>query len=193
MNPENMDHRVRVTYEMLKQALFRLIKEKPKSEITIKELCYEAKINRTTFYAHFQGVNDLIEHLERELWVDIFVILKRSEKDRNYFGDRIFLDIYELSIQYKELFHLLLIQNADPMFLEKVYNLGRSAFQNLYNRPKGNKNPIQMEYYYISVLNSFIGILRQWMTTGMKESVHEISDITKRIITRGIYFTLEEN
>ena len=60
-----MDHRIRVTHTLVKEALYKIIQTKPVQEITVKELCFEANINRTTFYAHFQSVQDLIAYCAR--------------------------------------------------------------------------------------------------------------------------------
>lgn len=191
MNQQKTDHRIRVTHTLLKEALYKLVQTKSVQEITIKELCYEANINRTTFYAHFQSVQDLIEKLESEVWIELLYLIKQSEKDIRYFSNQIFFDVYDLSLKYHELFELLIIKNADPHFVEKVFNLGRQAFRTSYKKSKNVKDDAQMEYYYISVLNSFIGILRLWLSNGMKESPHEMAEITKRIITGGIRFILE--
>lgn len=192
MNQQKMDHRVRVTYTLLKEALYRLVETRPVQDITIKELCYEAKINRTTFYTHFQSVKDLIENLESEVWVELLILLKRSEKDLSYFNNQIFYDVYQIALKYHQLFFLLLNKNADPQFVEKVYSLGRNVFKSSFKHSKIIKDEIKMEYYYISILNSFIGILRLWLNNGMKESPTEMAEITKSIINRGIHFILED-
>lgn len=192
MNDQKMDHRVRVTHMLLKDALYRLVETRPVQDITIKELCYEAQINRTTFYTHFGSVKDLIENLEGEAWVELLLLLKRGEKDVAYFNNQIFYDVYHIAIKYHQLFLLLLNKNADPHFVEKVYNLGRNVFRSSLKRSKTHKDDTKMEYYYISVLNAFIGILRLWLNNGMKESPEEMAEITKSIINRGIHFIIEE-
>lgn len=192
MPNQKIDHRIRITHTLLKDALYKLVTTKSVQEITIKELCFEANINRTTFYSHFQSVKDLIEKLESEVWVELLRLIKRSEQDLNYFSNQIFFDVYDLAYKYHELFELLIIKNADPHFVEKVYSLGRSAFRLSYKKSKNGKDDLKMEYYYISVLNSFIGILRLWLSNHMKESPSDMAETTKRIITRGIQYILEE-
>ena len=188
---QKMDHRVRVTHSLLKDALYKLSQTHAIQDITIKELCYEANINRTTFYSHFQSVKDLIESLESELWIELLVLIKNSEKNPDYFAHNIFNDVYHLAFKYHDLFKLLLIHNADPLFVEKVYNLGRNAFRTSYQRGLNKQDSVSMEYYYISVLNSFIGILRLWINDGMKETPEMMAELTKDIITKGVQSILE--
>ena len=45
-------------------ALFKLIEEKEFTDITIKELCDEAKINRSTFYSHYDNMHQLLRECE---------------------------------------------------------------------------------------------------------------------------------
>lgn len=189
---QKMDHRVRVTHTLLKEALYKLIQTKSVQDITVKELCYEANINRTTFYAHFQSVKNLIESLESEVWVELIVLIKKSEKDNRYFSNQIFHDVYQLANHYHELFDLLLIKNADPEFVEKVYKLGRTAFKVSFDKSLVGKKASSMEYYYISVLNSFIGIMKLWFVENRKETPEQMADITKGIINRGIQYILIE-
>ena len=192
MNQQKIDHRVRVTHTLLKEALYRLIMNRSIQDITIKELCLEANINRTTFYSHFQSVQELVETLENEVWVELLVLLKRSEKDSAYFNNQIFFDVFQMAHKYHQLFSLLLNKNADPYFVEKVFNLGRSVFKSSFKRSKTLKDETKVEYYYISVLNAFIGILQLWINNQMKESPEEMAEITKSIINRGIRFILED-
>ena len=50
---EKLDARKRYTQMVLKQSFLELLKEKPVSRITVKEVCALAQLNRATFYAHY--------------------------------------------------------------------------------------------------------------------------------------------
>lgn len=186
-----LDHRVRITRTLLKEALFRLIKSKKLHEITIKDLCSEAKINRSTFYAHYQSISDLINQLELEALDDLMLIFKKSAYNPMYFASEIYVDVFKLAKENRELFELVLIENADPNFLEKVYRLGEGVFTKIYEPTFSTKEKKHLQYYYISVLNSFVGILRKWLQNGLRESIEDISEIAKKIITRGIHYLLD--
>ena len=61
-----MDLRVESTKRSIKEAFFKLRKEKPLEKITVKELAELAFINKATFYSHYQDIYDLSEQLENE-------------------------------------------------------------------------------------------------------------------------------
>ena len=47
------DRRVKYSKMVIKDSFIQLLKEKPITKITIKEICALADINRATFYAHY--------------------------------------------------------------------------------------------------------------------------------------------
>jgi AcrR family transcriptional regulator len=61
-----MDLRVRKTLRGIRSALVEIAKHKPLEQITVKELCEQALINKATFYSHYNNINALIEEIEDE-------------------------------------------------------------------------------------------------------------------------------
>ena len=43
------------------EALIQLLEKKDIEYITIKEICNKAGVNRSTFYLHYENINDLVE------------------------------------------------------------------------------------------------------------------------------------
>jgi AcrR family transcriptional regulator len=76
MNNEiKMSRKTRYTRKALRDSLVELMKDKPITKITIKELCENADVNRTTFYAHYRDQYDLLQQIEEETLVCIENIL----------------------------------------------------------------------------------------------------------------------
>lgn len=74
-----MDLRAQKTQKNITDAFFRLRAHKPLEKITVRELCREAPVNRSTFYAYYKDVYDLSEHLENELVRSIVAGLPHPE------------------------------------------------------------------------------------------------------------------
>src|SRR5699024_5611620 len=53
-----MDLRAQKTQKSITDAFFRLRAHKPLEKITVRELCREAPVNRSTFYAYYKDVYD---------------------------------------------------------------------------------------------------------------------------------------
>ena len=61
------NRRTQMTRMLLRTALIELMQDKPFSEITIKEICEQADLNRTTFYLHYTDQSDLLSDVENEV------------------------------------------------------------------------------------------------------------------------------
>ena len=55
-----------MTKMLLKQSLIELMREKSIHEISIKDICSGADINRSTFYRHYKDIYDVYEQLVDE-------------------------------------------------------------------------------------------------------------------------------
>ena len=60
------DRRTKMSKKILHETLVELLSEMPLSRVTIKELCGRADLNRSTFYAHYQTIDDLYTEIEND-------------------------------------------------------------------------------------------------------------------------------
>ncbi|MEG1931694.1 MAG: TetR/AcrR family transcriptional regulator, partial [Pygmaiobacter sp.] len=70
--PNSVDRRIRKTRRILRQSL---MSEKKLREITVKELCDVADVNRGTFYSHYSDVYDLFEKIEDAIFEELSDVL----------------------------------------------------------------------------------------------------------------------
>ena len=63
--------RTRYTRLAMQDALVELLQDQPLGSITVKALCERADVNRSTFYAHYTSIEDLLHDIEDETmaWV----------------------------------------------------------------------------------------------------------------------------
>lgn len=62
-----MDIRIMKTERAIKNAFLMLRSRKELEKITVKELCEEAQINKSTFYSHYKDVYELSDVIEAEV------------------------------------------------------------------------------------------------------------------------------
>ncbi len=70
------NRRAQMTRLLLRTALIELMQEKPFKEITIKEICEQADLNRTTFYLHYTDQFALLADVENEVYQKTLETLK---------------------------------------------------------------------------------------------------------------------
>ena len=70
--------RVRMTKMLLKNALIDIMKTKSIHLISIKEICEEADVNRSTFYRHYNTQYELYDEIIEDIAADIGAIYKEG-------------------------------------------------------------------------------------------------------------------
>ena len=79
MNDKKDSARVRMTKQMLRQAFTQLLLEKPIQNITVRELCEKAQVNRGTFYIHYKDIYDLMESIEEQMTRELGSVLSNLD------------------------------------------------------------------------------------------------------------------
>lgn len=70
---EHEDPRVTRTRELIEKAFYELLMEKSLQALTIGDITDRARINRSTFYAHFEDKYALYRHMVRNTFAQIFL------------------------------------------------------------------------------------------------------------------------
>lgn len=74
-----MDLRIEKTERGIKNAFIELRSKKALEKITVKELCESARINKSTFYAHYKDIYDLSDAMEAEVVESIAKSIQHPE------------------------------------------------------------------------------------------------------------------
>lgn len=59
-----MNQRVRLTRELLREAMLHRLEEGSTDKVTVVALCQEAGINRSTFYRYYDEPQDVVKDME---------------------------------------------------------------------------------------------------------------------------------
>lgn len=169
-----IDRRTAYTRMVLKESLYKLLGTKHLSEITVKELCEIAQINRATFYRNYMDIYDLYEKLEEELTKSAFF-------DDNIEEDRYKLLelIYDNQSFYKEFFESRLESRYIKSMVEMMYEKMK---QLLIHRGTFNERTFEISYQYNYY--GVIGVLKEWLLSGCPEKPREFGDIIYGIVEK---------
>ena len=74
-----MDNRIEKTKRSIYDAFVSLREKKPLEKLTVKELCEEADINKSTFYVYYRDVYDLSDKIEDEIVSEVLKSLDNKE------------------------------------------------------------------------------------------------------------------
>lgn len=184
MQKEN--RRVKMTKALLNESFLKFLEEKPISRITVKEICEDADVNRSTYYVYYSDPYDQLHKIEdaliREQAVYIDVILKNGEQD-----DRSFTNVINELLRYyqerKRMLQVLLGKHGDihleydilAFFAERILLYGS-------NRRKILQEQLQD---YIYAASGGFGLIIYWLMTDCKEESEKlamrITELTREV------------
>ncbi len=119
------DLRIVRTKKLLKDAIFRLLQEKPIEDITVNEICDRAMVHRTTFYKHYEDKYHLLAGLMQELQFTLLppeeLALHAGNRRELYLllADRIFSYLAENRTAYIR----ILEHNKSDVVLRMLYEM----------------------------------------------------------------------
>ena len=195
MKSEKNDLRVRTTKKILRQTFARLMAEKPLQNITVAELCNRAKINRSTFYAHYSDIYDLQQMLEQEIYVEFMATLSQVDLASNFSEDQVpvfMLTIFRFLKRNADMCAVFLGPNSDRQFVMKLLNTAKGTTMIQYGQLYKKASAHQLELFYTFIAYGCIGLLEYWMRNGFSESVEEMAQLSNQMIMKGASFLAEE-
>ncbi|MDR0400622.1 MAG: TetR/AcrR family transcriptional regulator [Treponema sp.] len=176
-----MDRKSRYTRKVLRDSLVELMKDKPITKITIKELCENADINRTTFYAHYRDQYDLLRCIEEETLARIEEIVDKYE---NKSGSRELTEMVEEIISFiagnSNSIQILLSENGDIGFQKKLFRrfMRKEQIMKYFSDPPAGEGN---EYEYVYVINGTVGLVQYWLKDNMSIPVPELAKMIVKI------------
>ena len=187
MGEETVDRRVRKTKKQLRECLTRLLREKKVQDITVRELTDLADLNRGTFYLHYRDVFDLLEKTENELLDEFYSLMYRHRaQDLSDHLSEMLVDIFNLAKDNSDLVMILLGENGDLNFVNRLKNLVREkCIQDWLELFRGTNSDV-FEAYYSFIVSGCVGLVQHWLQTGLKETPQELARLTEQMITQGI-------
>ena len=94
-----MNQRVAITKKLLKTSLTELLQTQSIYQISIRELCLRAGINRSTFYKYYGSQFDLLSEMEQDLLQNVETTLD-SRRD---YSENILEQVMEYTLTAEEL------------------------------------------------------------------------------------------
>lgn len=187
------DHKINQTRQQILDAFVTLVKEKDVSKITINDITTIAKINRGTFYRHFDDKFDLIEKTE----TTIFNAIEKSLQDNILNGQIKSITQAEFGNYRLELLGILkdnadfisamLSKNGDLTFESKLIAQMRD-FSMIGLSALGidfDSMPASRELTMQFMANGLIGVVRHWLAND-DISIETVAQTMDTIMSNGI-------
>lgn len=191
MKNSKTDLRVRMTKAMLRKGLTDILISKPIQEITVSELCEKAGINRSTFYAHYMDIYDLLNKIEDEMFIEFHLTLNKvviTSKDSTEQIPVFIYTVFDFLMRNSDMCIILLGEHSDRRFVSKLFNSAREKSIEEYVKEYPNTSRHNIELFYAFVASGCIGLLEFWLENGMRQSAQEMAYAASKLIKKGVAF-----
>ena len=189
MDTEKVDRRVRKTKKQLRLALTSLMLEKGVSDITVREIAEKADVNRGTFYAHYKDVNDLLSHLEENVFRRIEEIGVNNDPDQS--GGNLYpylTDILNLVADNADIYMALICRNGDLEFQQQLMQTLRAQYLLHFLHSYFPSDELLTDYYCSFIVSGMLAITKDWLESGMRETPEQMAQMGGSFIMRGVEY-----
>ncbi len=174
------------TASLMQEALISLLDKKEYEFISIKEICTKAGVNRSTFYLHYETLDDLlqetIESFTQKFYdsfnvkIDIDEIIKTNQTQSFFLLTPKYLNIYLDFIRNNKKLFSISIKKPQLLNGHDIFNsLNESYFKPIMDYYKIDKTiqPYLIKFY----IESIMSIVKQWLKDDCLISNEYVIDI----------------
>ena len=141
------------TEKAIRKTFHELLQEKDISKITVKELTERAEINKTTFYAHYETLPDLVNTLETE---NInYIINNLDQVQLLYTNPDLFIDNLYHNLKDCNIAKISQNRNKNVAFLQKLKERIEKELEEQQIHPEDYKKIVALLLF---VFHGIIGI-----------------------------------
>ena len=172
MNKKN-NVRAQKTRKSIEEVFLGLLTKYEIQNITVREISKQAKINPSTFYAHYQDVYDLMEQIENRMSEEIGRTLW-DDNEKKY--KLKFADFFK-RIQENKIFYRIYLNQ-----MGKLIGLDKEIVEEVlahYNQETRNEVEYHLEFFSAGVH----AIIRKWLNNDCRETPEELAVFVKREYT----------
>lgn len=176
------------------KGLIKLLDKKPFDYITVKEICQEAGVNRSTFYLHYENTVELLEEAIEYTNDEFLSYFKDADESfisnmNSKSDDELllitpsYLKPYLKYIKENKALHSSgVLKSAYMKPNEKIEKMAKHIFYPIMERLKVEEN--KRDYILAYYTHGVIAIVEQWLKNDCKESIDEICDIIINCVPR---------
>lgn len=177
---------------LMDEALLVLLERKPYEYITVKEICEKAGVNRSTFYLHYENMNDLLSECLKYVAVNLKsrfsdeenieqkLIKDCPENELLLYSSKYLIPYLEFVKENRALFSAVASQpavfNVNDMF-DKMYFGIFEPVMNRFKIPEWER-----KYRVTFFINGIHSLIIQWIKNEFAEDIQQIANLIQDCI-----------
>lgn len=162
----------RFTKECIETALLELMKEKKFNDLSITDIVNRAGVSRSAYYRNYSSKKDI---LNKHLNTIVETITESLDLHKDHYSDYNFwLAVFTRVRTYSDKFEVLLKAGFDGIIL-------LSANETMLERISKEDGVVIEKYELFFLIGAFYNLLREWVSSGMKETNEEMAKVGQQL------------
>lgn len=180
MNTKN-NQLSRATSEKIIRAVFQQIaeKRKPISRITVREICAETGINRSTFYAHYRDIYDVVEKVELRMSEMLTSSLMDTLEQTGSLR-KLFEQLFSFVQAYKRFYEVYFQDMHQASVIGIAWDMIDAQTSSIDFQQFGYHDQEEAQYAGAFFISGLTAMVRMWLEKGCKETPTELVDVLIR-------------
>lgn len=177
-----MDRRQKKTRDAIFTAFESLLAEKNYNRISVQEIIDKADVGRTTFYAHFETKDSLLQELCNDLFDHVFSTNPEVETSHDFSlgqgnSHKVVTHIlYHLQDSKKNITRLFFGESKDIFIAYFKRYLDEMIIKYILKGIKQKSSPVPESFLQNHISSSFVNTIEWWINEGMKETPEELTE-----------------
>lgn len=195
MRKVSKDNRsTRRTRSAIRDAMTEMLAVKPIGKITVQELIDKANICRTTFYAHYEDIYDLLSEVENDILSEIRAGLEVLDQapirvEEHYPAIEVVVEVYA---RHEKMIRLLNGPNGDPGFDARLQDTIYDATRRLRRIKEGDSfDEERHRLYSCYVISGGISVLNRMISANLQIDPREAGRVLGAMAAAGERIFLE--
>ncbi len=180
-----MDRRVKYTKKVIKDTFLSLLEKKNISNISVKELCEMADINRGTFYRYYIDIYDLLKKIEDEFIEEIknSNSMMHMQEHSIYTFTKEILNIFENN---KKLVRVLFNADSNIYFLDEVLEIAYEKCIGNWEKNKHFDDNKELQNSVVFIFNGALGVINYWVKNDFNVSADVLAKYIENYCLGGV-------
>ncbi len=168
--------------ESVQSALINLMAQKSLMDVTVKDLCQNAYVARSTFYAYYQNIDDVLAEIENfhlsnliRSNNELLALDAASDNDLSFYSKTL-----DYILANAKTFETLLIKNPDYRFINKWKAAIKNHFYNKFFKDKSIKNE---EFMLEAIASLIVSFDTYWLENSDKIDIESVYSTVQGLMT----------
>lgn len=176
------NQRVMLSKRLIKESLIKLLDAGSLHKISVRMLCEEAGVNRSTFYRYYGSQYDVLAEMENDLLRSIQDALGDGDNGPGSAGRKIRVICSYLE-ENMSFVRTLIGNNVDPDFPGKLFSLPQIRLM-ILERLAGRYDREIQRYIYTFLVNGCYSLVQEWIIHGNGKHFNEVALLMQELIEK---------